>query len=175
MSTYTKDDVQTHYGSDRPAVNVKVYGSIRDLKVWDAFRRDEGPDDGFTLEWIEENVSDEQVESTFWHCCEFEFEYLEGWATGSDEGGDPLFPDDSVSLEIDGRSGGWIVVHGLPDIEEWDAVRLARWRKFERIARDIADGIPVQMLSSLYINEYEWAKDEAEERERAARQDIATA
>lgn len=171
MSSYSRNDVSTHYGSDRPAVNVKVYDSLED--AWKMFERDEGPDGGFSVDWVRENISEEVLDATFWATCESEFEHLEGWATGTD-GGDPIFPDDSVSLEQDGRSGGWVVVLGLPDISEWDAVRLARWRRFERIARDIADGIMAGVLSSLYINEYEWAQDESAESERAARQDIAT-
>lgn len=159
--TYSRDDIQTHregfYGGEMPAVNVKVYRDIRD--AWEAFEREEEPDSRFTLDWIEENVSDETLDGTFWHCCEFEFEYLEAWATGAE--GDSLFPDDRVELAREGRSGGWVVVRGLPDLEEWDAVRLARWRKFERIAREIADGIPFQMLASLYLNEFEaWADRE---------------
>ncbi len=172
MRTYSRDDVQTHYGSDRPAVNVKVYRSLEDS--WKDFERDEGPDEGFTIEWIREHCSEELLDASFWNVCESEFEYLEGWATGSDRGEDALFPDDNITLEQDGRSGGWIVVKGLPDLEDWNAVNLARWRRFERIARDIADGIMVNVLSSLYINEWEWAKDEQAEAARAARQDIAT-
>jgi hypothetical protein len=32
----------------------------------------------------------------------------------------------------------------------------------------------VQVLSSVYINEWEWQRAETEERERAANQDVAT-
>jgi hypothetical protein len=170
--TYTRDDVQTHsdhFGPGRPAVNVKVYRDLHD--AWDEYVRDERQDEGFTLEWIEDNISDDQLDAIFWHACEAEFEYLEGWATSAE---DSLFPDDRVTLHRAGHSGGWIEVEGLPDIEEWDAVRLARWRRFERIARDIADGIPIQMLSLIEINDYEWARSEDAERTRAANQDIAT-
>lgn len=175
--TYTRDDVQTHsdgFGPGRPAVNVKVYKSMWDRATWGQFNREEreDEDEDFTPEWVEANVNEETLDRIFWHCCEFEFEYLDGWATGSQ--GDSLFPDDRVTLWQEGRSGGWVVVDGLPDIEEWDAIRLARWRKFERIARDIADGIPYQVISAIYINHYQWAKEEAEEAARAARQDIAT-
>jgi hypothetical protein len=170
--TYTRDDVQTHsdgFRESRPAVNVKVYRTIWD--AWPEYAKQDREDDEFTLEWIEENMIEEQLDARFWTACEAEFEYLEYWATGSEDG---LFPDDRVTLHQEGRSGGWIAVDGLPPIDEWDAVRLARWRKFERIARSIADGIPYQVLSLIEINDYEWAREEAEEAERAARQDIAT-
>jgi hypothetical protein len=173
--SYSRDDVQTHsdhFGPARPAVNVKVYRTFRD--AWPEYERAERDDERFTLEWIEENLSDDELDAYFWSACESEFEYLEGWATGSDGAEDSLFPDDRVRLWTEGRSGGWIVVDGLPDIEEWDAVRLARWRKFERIARSVADGIPLQMLGSIEINAFGWAMDEQEERARAEREGIAT-
>ena len=172
-SCYSRADVRTHsdnFGPRRPAVNVKVYRDIRD--AWPEFERTERPEPGFTLEWIEEHVTEERLGEIFGHCAEAEFEYLERWATGAD--GDSLFPDDRVTLHVEGRSGGWIAVDGLRDIEEWSAVELARWRRFERIARELADGVPYQMLCSIEINEFEWARAEAEERARAANQDIAT-
>jgi hypothetical protein len=173
--SYSRDDVQTHsdgYRESLPAVNIKVYTTID--QAWDQFQREElaEEDSDFTLEWIEENISEELLQARWEGACEFEYEYFEAWATGKD--GDSLFPDDSVTLEIEGRSGGWIAVRGLPELEEWDAVRIARWRKFERIARDIADGIPYQVLSLVYINDYGWARTEREESARAANQDIAT-
>ncbi len=176
MRTYSRDDVQTHsdnWGPARPAVNVKIYTTIE--QAWTQFEREERDDDDtdFTLEWIEENISEDLLQGRWESACEGEFEYLEGWATSTEQG-DSLFPDDRVKLWQEGRSGGWIVVDGLPEIEDWDAIRIARWRKFERIARDIADGIPFQVLSLIYINDYEWAKAEEAESARAARQDIAT-
>jgi len=32
-----------------------------------------------------------------------------------------------------GRSGGWAVVSGLPDVEEWDAIAVSRWARFARM------------------------------------------
>lgn len=172
-ATYTRDSVRFHsdgFGERRPAVNVKIYRDLRD--AWPEFERTERSEDGLTLEWIEEQMTEERIADVWGHACVSEFEYLERWATGAD--GDSLFPDDSVTLHWTGRSGGWIEVSGLPDIEEWSAVHLARWRRFERIARELADGVPLQTLCLIEINDYEWARDEEEERERAARQDIAT-
>jgi hypothetical protein len=159
---YSRDDVQTHregfHGDALPAVNVKVYRSLRD--AWRDFEREEQPDARFTLEWVDEHVSDDALDAIFWHVCEAEYEYLEGWATE----GDSLFPADRVQLSREGRQGGWIVVDGLPELEEWDAVRIARWRRFERIARQIADGIPFQMLASIYLNDFErWADEQEDE------------
>lgn len=162
-STYTRDDVSTHsdgFRESRPAVNVKVYGTIE--QAWPAFEREEGEHDPrFTLAWIEEHMGADELDSYFWGACEAEYEYLEEWATNAE---DSLFPDDRITLEREGRSGGWIAVDGLPEIDEWDAVRLGRWRRFERIAREIADGIPHQMLVSIYINAFAaWADEQADE------------
>lgn len=154
------DTHSDYFGPRRPAVSVKVYTTIRD--AFPQFAKDERPDPRFTLDWIEENISDDHLDAVFWNTCEWEFECLDSWATGRDD--DPLFPDDDVSLSREGRSGGWVVVDGLPEIEDWDAIRLARWRKFERIARESAAGIPYQMLGNLYINEFEiWADEQADE------------
>lgn len=171
--TYTKEDVSFHsdgYRPSNPAVNVKVYDTLED--GFRKFAEWEDVDDGFTVEWIRANISDAALDDWFYDVCRDEFDYLESWTTGND--GDPLFPGHSVTLEQEGRSGGWVAVHGLPDLEDWDAVLLARWRKFERIARSIADEIMAHVVESIYINAWEWWKQEAAERERAATQGIAT-
>ncbi len=160
--SYSKSDVQFHsdgFREGRPAVNVKVYGTLE--RAFPEFVRDERPDARFTLDWIEEHLGDDGYSNYFQFACESEYEYLESWATGKDDDG--LFPDHSVRLKVEGRSGGWVAVDGLPELEDWDAILLARWRKFERIAREIADGIPYQMLSLIYINLFEWWADQEED------------
>lgn len=163
MSRYSRDDVQTHYDRERlPAVNVKVYRSPHD--AWQAFEQNEKPDARFTLEWIEQHVSDETLDAIFWLTCEYEFECLASWATDDE---DAIFPADrygDVKIEREGRMSGWAVAHGLPDLDEWDAVLIAKWRKFERIAKSIAAGVPYQMLDTIYANDFEaWADEQADE------------
>ena len=163
--TYSRDDVQTHsdgFRSSRPAVNVKVYRDLRD--GWKDFEKDEPDHDPrFTLDWIEENLSDSAVDSYFWSTCETEFEYLSNYAVSDDDAIFPASRYGRLTVEQEGRMGGWAVVDGLPDIEEWDAVLIARWGKFERIAREIADGIPRQMIDSIYINAFEAWSDEQDD------------
>jgi len=174
--TYTRDDVQTHgtgyAGPSLPAVNIKVYGTLRD--AWSDFEREESPDEGFTLDWIEENLSDDTFDALFWNVCAAEFEYLVAYATTDEDAIFPAAKYGRLSIEQEGRSGGWAVVDGLPDVDEWDAILLARWRKFERIAREITEGVPFQMLASIYLNHWEWERDEEIERTRAANMDVAT-
>lgn len=144
--TYTRDDVQTHYDYSRggPAVNVKVYQDFR--AVFHGLPDSDLSNPHFTLEWVERHCSDEYLDSLFWETCADEWEQIEQDAEG-------IFGP-HVSVEQQGRSGGWAVVHGLPDIEDWDAIRLAKWRKFERYARQIADGVPYQMLARIYDTDF---------------------
>jgi hypothetical protein len=160
---YTREDVQFHsdgYREGRPAVNVKVYRNLHD--AWQEFESEEPDHDPrFSLDWVEENLSDDATDSYFWDVCESERDYLIAYAI---EDNDAIFPAAKygrLSVEQEGHMGGWLAVDGLPEIEEWDAILLARWRKFERIAREIADGVPLQMLLSIYINAFEaWADEQ---------------
>lgn len=156
--TYSREDVETRGGN--PAANVKVYLTIQD--AWGVFKREENPDERFA-QWLGEHVTDEYLDAIFWIVCGFEFEYLKDWAEDRGKEPNPLFPGYRVEVWQEGRSGGWAVVHGLPDVETWDAVLLARWRRFERIARDIADGVPHQVLCSLYLNEFESWREEQDD------------
>jgi hypothetical protein len=165
---FTKDDVERSYHqghSGEPMVNVKVYDSLAD--GFRKFLENETPEDGFNLEWIEENVSDDHLEGVFWRVCE------SGWEQLQSDAEDIFGP--SAKVYSAGRSGGWAVVEGLPDVDEWDAIFLAKWHKFERWTRDAANYIMAGVVESVWINEYEWQLQEAIERERAANQDVATA
>jgi hypothetical protein len=164
--TYTRDNVQTHYGEERPAVNVKVRQTLED--GYRIFREiDPDADAAFSVDWIRENVPEAQLDALFWDVCRDQFEQAV-------EDAREILGVHAEDVESDGRSGGWLVVTGLPDLDDWDAVQLAKWRKFERYARNLADDVMYQVVSSVYLNDWEWRKDEAAERERAARQDIAT-
>jgi hypothetical protein len=154
--SYRRDDVEQHesdrYGRLYPAVNVKVYQSLSD--GYRAFHESEPDHDPrFTLDWIEEHVSDESGDALFWMTCENEWEQVEQDAR------EIL----GASVTRAGRSGGWAVVTDLPDLDGWDAVQLARWRKFERYAKGIARGVMEQLVYSIYLNDFECWKEEASE------------
>jgi hypothetical protein len=144
----TKDDVESCYHDvgrrdcDCPHVNVKVRRTVSDVK----FADDPDIPEGLTLEWIEAHLSDEQLDGLFWHVIEFEREWLEGEAEEVFGAG--------VEVQYGGRSGGWACVTGLTDIADWDAVDLAKWRRFARIAEQTARGIPEQLVYSIACNEY---------------------
>ena len=43
----------------------------------------------------------------------------------------------TVSAYSEGRSNGWVVVHGLPEVESWDAVALGKWRSYEKAVQSL--------------------------------------
>jgi len=158
MTSYNKTDVKFHsdgFGREAlPAVNVKVR---RGLDQIDFSALEEIPE-SLTLEWIERTLSEEDIDRLFWRTCQNEWEMVE-------QDAETIFDAYSVTVESQGRSGGWACVSGLPDIGDWDAVLLAKWRKFERFAKDIARYVPEQMVYSLALNEWEW--DQARQAEEA--------
>ena len=156
MSTAaTKDDVRRsyHQGHDGdPMVNVKVRTwpfPANGLKLLDKY---DGPiNPHFTEDWIERHTTDEQLDQLFWLCCEDQWQMLQQEA-------EEIF-DTEVRVWSAGRSGGWAVVHGLKDIDDWDAIALGRWRRFEKVARELADDVPYLIISQVYLNDFQaWVR-----------------
>ena len=77
-----------------------------------------------------------------------EVEYLADWAL-------ELFGP-GVEIWQQGRSGGWLVVDGLPDIESWDAIMLSRWGTWERGVRSVIDAFPTMVATTIAINDFEF-------------------
>jgi hypothetical protein len=136
--TYSRDDVETHttgyYGPSLPAVNVKVYARTPAFPVVDA--------PGVSEEWYDAYA--EQNEWLFDAACEGGRESIEMNA-------EEIFGA-HVKVWFEGRSGGWAVVDGLPDLDEWDAVQLGKWRRFEKWAKQEAASVPEQMVILAYFN-----------------------
>lgn len=168
---YKKSDVKTSYHNGHqgdPMVNVKVNGRWdMDLAKITAIAADNGYGADaaqFVLELLDD---DQRSSDLFALACESGWEMLE---TDARE----LFGS-HVKVWSAGRSGGWAVVQGLRDVESWDAVALAKWRRFERWATDAASGIPYDMVVTALINDWEWEADErkAAAAERAENERIA--
>ena len=157
---YRKGDVQTHRDgpcrSSRPAVCVKVhdFGPTAQAVI-DRF--------GCTEEQAEQAIqfAYQAAQQQFWH----------DW-TEPDESGEPEYDGKTQAVQhfgsgttvySEGRSDGWLVVDGLPDIETWDAVMLSKWRKFEKaILADIRYRCQTdEVMESIGSNE--WWKEGAEE------------
>ena len=152
----TKDDVVRCYHEKRmdvdvPHVNVKVRRGLEDVR----FEGDCEIPDGLTVEWIRANISEDELNDLFWQTCQNEWEMLQ-------QDAEEIFGD-GVEVNAGGRSGGWACVTGLEDIESWDAVMLAKWKKFARYAGEYAKGIPEQMVYSIAANEWDAAREKAVE------------
>jgi hypothetical protein len=140
-----KSDIQTHrdgYRPSHPAINVKV-------------RRF-----GMTVSQIAEHFK--CAAQTAERALDFAFESArEQFWEQAKEFATEIFGHD-VTVYSEGRSGGWLVLHGLPSIDSWDALmvnkyaRLCTWCKSEieyRISRD-------SLLEAIEANQ--WAKPGAE-------------
>lgn len=154
MMTYRKADVRMHsdgFGPRRPAVNVKVHAGLEAID-WDAVHWEAG-DDAMSEGWLREHLSDDALQGWWDVACGLGFEQARQDAR-------EIFGS-HVNVYSEGRSGGWIVVDGIPDLEDWDAVMLGKWRRFERAARETADDIPTRTALLIAINVYpEWRKRE---------------
>jgi hypothetical protein len=118
MKGYTKSDVDTHGREALPAVNVKVHYFGGGLSA---------DDFGCT-----EDVFETALEYAFMSAQEA-FWYDDAPALAKHRLG-PY-----VTIHSEGRSGGWLVVSGLDDVDDWDAVTLNKWALFERdIQREVA-------------------------------------
>lgn len=118
MKRMKKADVEFHSdrGAARPAINVKCHAFGRGLTA-DALNCDD---------------------RTFEQACQFAFKQASErfWEDVQAEAQE-LFPGCKVYGE--GRQGGWLVVHGLPDVETWDAIMLGKWARLARwCEREIA-------------------------------------
>ena len=148
MRGFTKDDITYHSDGigrgSQPAVNVKV--RTFDMPIRQV-AEDTFPDDVEAIEawWAEEGDAIlERAEWLFGLACESGWDDLQERAME--------IWDSGVEVYSEGRSGGWAVVKGLPDPEEWDAIALDRWARFARYAREVADDIPYRMADLAVIN-----------------------
>jgi hypothetical protein len=151
----TKDDIEFHQlgygGRSVPAVNVKIRDSLQDgFKKFQEYEPNANPH--FTLEWIESHVSEDTLQAILWNACETGWESLQEYA-------EEIFGK-TVKVYSEGRQGGWAYIHGInDDTSDWDAIDLARWRKFAKQARDEADDIMYRVVDSVYINQFDdWVR-----------------
>lgn len=151
MKGYTKDNVQIDYHdhySRNPAVNVKAYDFPN---IWSPQIRVAFP-----------NASDETLENALEYA--FQSAQLSFWDRVREA--DELayyFPDHNAKVHQAGRSGGWLVVSGLPDVETWNAIMLNRWAVFERDMRNEVKYLcsPAAVIEAIEVNR--WAEDGAQQ------------
>lgn len=154
-----KDEVEHHsdgYRPSHPALNIKVGNLWRDVeRAADEVCKDNGDEEPARFkEWLHDVVwdHDEPFNSAWESARESVWEMIETDAAD-------IFPQ-SVKVYSEGRSGGWLVVHGLPDVEKWDAVLVAKWSKFARFVADYLKGFGYDVCWQLHANAYESWKDE---------------
>lgn len=145
MRRYRKEDIETHserYGGSRPAVNVKVYHFDHQLKVVDHFK-------------CSEEVAEQALNFVFTFAQERFWEDAPEWAS-------EIFGS-HVKVYSEGRSGGWLVVHNLPPIEEWNAIMVSKWARFEKMVKSEIEYCTAweQVREDIECNE--WAQDDAEQ------------
>ena len=119
-----------------PVVDVKVYDwpPVSQFVAW--FGCTEELAEGVS-QWVYETARND-----FW-----------GWYL-SDVLDDVLGEYDATAYAT-GRSGGWVVVDGLPPVDTWDAVMLGRWRRFEKMLKEAVEWYSSSGRILEAINEYE--------------------
>lgn len=145
LRTYSRADVATHCDRGwqaRPAVNVKLHAwpdpFTDDLLA--SVARECGASPADFVAWWRSHDDDALSELIDGRDC-YGWSYFAA-SDGFDmaqEDADLIFDRYTVKVWQEGRMGGWLVVDGLPDLNEWDAVMLGKWRRFERYVRAIRD------------------------------------
>ena len=113
---YGSNDIETRYerGERRPAVNVKCRGMFGSEKL----RR----------EWEARGYPESQIDKALEYCWESHVECF--WENASSDA-EELWGS-RAKVSSDGRSGGWLVVDGIGSPEDWDAIAIGRWHRFEK-------------------------------------------
>jgi len=157
---FRKSDVQFHADGPcraaRPAINVKVRGlqCTTDGVMRKFGCTEEQAEKALELAW------DSECEQ-FWGYWQDTTGDLENGICGSPEYA--YFPGHDVKVWSEGRSGGWLVVEGLPYVRDWDAVLVSRWAKFcKDVLADIAYRISKECLLDA-IEANEWWKEYSEQ------------
>ncbi len=117
---YKKTDIRVHrarlYAADVPAVNVKVRKSL--YPVVEAVME----------RWsVTKELAEKAVDLAF---CTHQEQFWEYW--GDESNINEYFPGNYAKVYSAGRSGGWLEVHNLKDLEYWDAIDVMRWYRFQR-------------------------------------------
>ncbi len=114
-------------------------------------------DDSEFWAWVHEvsdnDYSPDVFEGAYEIACE------QGWEDAKELAND-IFPP-NAKVWSDGRSGGWLVVDGLPDVDDWDAIQLGYWSKFVKGVQCILDDLDYQFIWHLNVNVWEPHNEQA--------------
>jgi hypothetical protein len=103
-----------NWRTKNPAINVKVYNLPTIEQVVERFKCDKN-DAERALEFAWENAQE-----SFWNGIEMTAQDIFG---------------SRVKVYSEGRSSGWLTVHNLPPVEEWDGDLLAKWQEFDSLVK----------------------------------------
>lgn len=140
-----KKDIAISYHNGtrgKPMINVKSYGQFRLKPEFGAY-----PDTRFGS-WIEDlEAKNRDILYDYWYdACNMGF-------YGAKYAAKEIFGQE-IECYQQGRSGGWFVVEGLPDVETWDALMVSKWAKLVKEVDRIVEGLPELTRDLLYHNAF---------------------
>lgn len=147
-------DYHGRAGDQFPALNVKHYGPVEYTaeRVAEHFGCDKA-----TAERAVGFVYGSAVE-IFWE--QHALDAL-NFAMLGDKGASEVKPaglgESPFKVWAEGRSGGWLVVEGLPDVAAWPGATFQKWRKFARLIRDEMTYLASWDYGREMLEENEWA------------------
>jgi hypothetical protein len=145
MAIRRKSNVQFHsdgFREDRPAINVKCYHFANGLNVARVFNCHED-DAARALSYAWDSSIDqfwEQAQTIVQEIFDHEAVY------------------DQVKVFSGGRSGGWLIVEGLPSFDSWDAIQLGKWSRFEKRIRELIGHLSSTEYVKDMIESNRWAE-----------------
>lgn len=140
-----KSDIDTHGERGRvyPAINVKVH----------------------RMPWTDETIAEHFKCSAdvAQQAARFSFEAAQEqfWEDAKEQAAE-IFGA-GVKVYSGGRSGGWLEVDGLSDVESWDAIAVSAWARFNAWARQAIEYLTSWDYHREAIEANRWAEEGAEE------------
>jgi len=144
-----------------PAINVKWYPYLPDIER--KFRGTGTHEMDSPEFWAWFDRLDQDAAGGYPHgefCIAEEIARETGWEDAKDLAAEMF---SGIHVYSSGRSGGWLVVHGLEDVESWDAIAVTRWAKFQRGVLEILDDMDYRFLWNLAVNVFEARQESAYE------------
>lgn len=137
---------------ERPALNVKHYGQVEYTteRVAQEFGCDQLAAER-AVQWCYESAQEQ-----FW---EQALDSLNFAMLGEQsEKYQPVgLAEGPFKVLAEGRSGGWLVVEGLPDVSTWNGTQFMKWRKFARMLKDEMKFLASWEYAKDMIDANEWA------------------
>jgi hypothetical protein len=141
--------IRGEQGRAFPCVNVKVRIDFdRTIDALIAKGKAEFAVPGFDSAWIRANLDERGISLWYDGAIEDAWRDLQDRVTA-------IWPGRKVYST--GRSGGYAYIDGFTaeHVETWDAIQLAKWRKFDRECADLVADLPYRFAWGIWANLYE--------------------